>query len=189
MPLDFEGMATRPMPSHFGANRLAWRPLADFDEASRFTLHELGIVFHIQRDLEQVALENAVGHIASVTLEMGEVSGIVPELLLDAWRWSADKKDLFRGAELVIETIPALTHCEACGCDYATLEHGKTCPSCGSGETYLIQGNEVSIKEIAVDDAEAEVGVGAGPAIETATDRGASGADPVDSANPVYMTD
>ena len=45
-----------------------------------------------------------------------------------------------------------MTHCEACGCDYATVEHGKTCPHCGSGETYLLQGQEVMIKQIETPD-------------------------------------
>lgn len=140
-------------------------------------MHELGIVFHIQRDLEEVARANAVGHIASVTLELGEVSGVVPELLLDAWRWSADKKELFKGAELLIETIPALTHCEACGEDYATVEHGKTCPHCGSANTYLLQGQEVSIKEIEATELQEDEAV---PAQSEPNDA-------VESANPLHI--
>ena len=30
------------------------------------------------------------------------------------------------------------------------VEHGKTCPHCGSENTYLVQGNEHAIKEIEV---------------------------------------
>ena len=59
-----------------------------------------------------------------------------------------------RGAELVVEEIPAITQCEACGAAYGTVEHGRICPHCGSDRTYLLQGNETLIKEIATPDEE-----------------------------------
>ena len=31
---------------------------------------------------------------------------------------------------------------------YETVKYGRTCPHCGSGETYLLTGNECIIKEI-----------------------------------------
>ncbi|MFR5416274.1 MAG: hydrogenase maturation nickel metallochaperone HypA [Collinsella sp.] len=111
-------------------------------------MHELGIVYHIIRDVENVARANGVSRVSSVTLLLGEVSGVVPDLLLDAWRWAADKKSITEGAELLVEPVEAVTHCEACGRDYATVEHGKTCPHCGSGETYLLQGQEVTTRRI-----------------------------------------
>ena len=66
-------------------------------------MHELGIVFHIIRSVEDVARQNNIHRVSSVTLELGEVSGILPDYLADCWRWACDKKDLMRGAELVVE--------------------------------------------------------------------------------------
>ena len=40
-------------------------------------MHELGIVFHIIRTVEDVAKENHVARIQRVTLQLGEVSGVV----------------------------------------------------------------------------------------------------------------
>ena len=136
-----------------------------------FDLHELGIVYHIIRDVENVARANGVRRVSSVTLLLGEVSGVVPDLLLDAWRWAADKKPITEDAE-------AVTHCEACGCDYATVEHGKTCPHCGSGETYLLQGQEVMIKQIETPDED--------PA-DAAPDGLSDAPDAVDAANPLHI--
>lgn len=115
-------------------------------------MHELGIVFHIIESVEEVAAQNNIHRISGVTLQLGEVSGILHDYLSDCWRWACDKNDLMRGAELAIEEIPAITYCEACGRQYPTVEHGRTCPNCGSGDTYLIQGDETMIKEIAVPD-------------------------------------
>lgn len=64
-------------------------------------MHELGIVYHIIRDVENVARANGVSRVSSVTLLLGEVSGVVPDLLLDAWRWAADKKPMRRARSLL----------------------------------------------------------------------------------------
>lgn len=86
--------------------------------------------------------------IHSVTLQLGEVSTVVPSYLTDCWDWARKKHDLLRDAELVIEPIPAVTWCEDCCRTYDTLSHGKTCPHCGSENTYLLHGNEFLIKEV-----------------------------------------
>lgn len=113
-------------------------------------MHELGIVFYIIRDVKEVARENKVDKVKTVVMDIGEVSTIIPEYLTDCWRWAADKEDLLRGCELIINTIPAITYCENCGKEFGTVEHGKKCPHCGSDRTYLVRGNEVEIKEITV---------------------------------------
>ena len=113
-------------------------------------MHELGIVFYIIRDVKEVARENKVDKVKTVVMDIGEVSTIIPEYLTDCWRWAADKEDLLRGCELIINTIPAVTYCENCGKEFGTVEHGKKCPHCGSDRTYLVRGNEVEIKEITV---------------------------------------
>ena len=111
-------------------------------------MHELGIVNYVVKQIEEVAKENELTKISSVTLEFGEVSGIVAEYLLDYWKWYTKKLPLFEGSELKCETIPAITWCNHCRSTYPTVQYGKTCPNCGSGETWLQQGSEMNIKEI-----------------------------------------
>ncbi len=113
-------------------------------------MHELGIVFYIIRDVKKVAEEHKVEHVSAVVMNIGEVSTIIPDYLTDCWRWAADKEDLLRGCELKVNTVPAVTYCEDCGKEFATVQHGKICPHCGSEHTYLLRGNEVEIKEIQV---------------------------------------
>ena len=70
-------------------------------------MHELGIVFHIIRTVEDVAKQNDVTRIRRVTLQLGEVSGVVESYLQDCWKWAAAKTDLLPGAVLTVETIAA----------------------------------------------------------------------------------
>ena len=113
-------------------------------------MHELGIVFHIIRGVEEVGRKNRVKRVSAVTLQLGEVSGVVEHYLQDCWRWAADRSELLKGAQLRVETIPAQTLCKSCGEIYPTVAHGKTCPACGSAHTHLLQGSEMLIKEIEV---------------------------------------
>jgi len=113
-------------------------------------MHELGIVFYIIRDVKEAAEANHVERVSAVVMNIGEVSTVVPEYLTDCWRWAADKEVLLKGSELRINIIPAVTRCEGCGREYETVRYGRTCPECRSGNTYLLRGNEVEIKEIEV---------------------------------------
>lgn len=117
-------------------------------------MHELGIVFHIIRSVEEVGRQNGVSQVNAVTLELGEVSGVLEDYLQDCWNWAASKSDMLRGAKLQVVVIPAKTLCENCGCVYPTVAHGRTCPACGSGRTHLIQGNETMIRDITVPEEE-----------------------------------
>ena len=111
-------------------------------------MHELGIVFHAIDILEETARQHGISRITRVTLELGEVSGVVTEFFEDAWKWATDKRDLLRDAQLDIKTLPAITVCNSCGRTYPTVAHGRICPYCQSEDTELLCGRELNIAEI-----------------------------------------
>lgn len=111
-------------------------------------MHELGIVFHVIKQIEELAAENQLKEVASVTLQLGEVTGAIHEDLEDCWNWAVRRTDIMKECELEIEPVPAVTFCEDCKQTYPTVRYGRTCPHCGSGNTYLVQGREMVIKEI-----------------------------------------
>ena len=123
-------------------------------------MHELGLVNYVVEQVSKIAEEQNVKKIRSVTLQFGEVSGIVTSYLHDYWLWYTKKFPLFDGAELKTEEIPAVTWCDDCKITYSTVKYGKTCPHCGSGNTWLLRGNEMMIKEVEVEDTDAESDTG-----------------------------
>ena len=86
-------------------------------------MHELGIVFHIAKKAESIAVENHVNHVAKVVLEIREVSTVVPSYLEDCWKWKCTKSEILKDCALEIETIPAVTFCEDCE---ETRPYGRT---------------------------------------------------------------
>ena len=115
-------------------------------------MHELSIVTHVAKTLDEVAIENNLKKIGSVTLEVGEVSGIITDYFEDCWNYFKVKHPILKDSILKLEMIPAITFCEDCKQEYSTMEYGKICPYCKSEHTYLVQGNECNIKEIEAED-------------------------------------
>ena len=108
----------------------------------------MGIVLHLADTLDETARENDLIRIARVTLQVGEVSGIMTDLFSDCWNYFKPRHPILKDSVLELETIPAVTWCDSCKSEYETVRYGKQCPYCGSGETWLIKGNECIIKEI-----------------------------------------
>ena len=112
-------------------------------------MHELGTVFYVLDRVEELVQENHLEEVGSVTLEVGEVSGIIPEYLTDCWQWAVKKRTKpLQNAELKIEKLEAVTYCQDCEKTYPTMKYAKICPYCKSERTYLVTGNEYNIKEI-----------------------------------------
>ncbi len=111
-------------------------------------MHEMGIVLHLAKTLDETAKEKGLTKIGSVTLQVGEVSGIITDLFTEAWDYFKVRHPVLKDSELILETIPAVTWCDNCKQTYETVKYGRECPYCHSGETWLLKGNEVVIKEI-----------------------------------------
>lgn len=115
-------------------------------------MHELGIVFQIIKEVEEVANKNNVKAVKKVILEIGEVSTIVPKYLEDVWPWACKHNSTFmKDCALEIILLKAISYCNDCEELYDTLPSGKKCPRCNKDNTYLVSGNEANIKNIEVE--------------------------------------
>ena len=74
-------------------------------------MHEMGIVMHLAKTLDELAEEQHITKIGSVTLQVGEVSGIMTELFTDAWDYFKGRHPVLAESELKLETTPAVTYC------------------------------------------------------------------------------
>ena len=99
-------------------------------------MHELGIVFHVIKTVERVGAENDLTRVAGVTLELGEVCGAIPKELVSCWDWAVQKSDLLRGAQLHIETLPAVTPPSPTG-GHAPAAAARTHGCCGAARSAL----------------------------------------------------
>ena len=113
-------------------------------------MHELGIVMNVIKQVEQVAAENGVKQVCRLSMEVGEVSSVVPELFQDCFEWAKKKTAYLKEAELELVILEGISYGRDCKRTYPTTAYARQCPNCGSGNTYLVTGNEINIKQIQV---------------------------------------
>jgi hydrogenase nickel incorporation protein HypA/HybF len=113
-------------------------------------VHELSIA----EAVVAVASRHGRGRsVRAVDVRVGALRQVVPSALEFAFEIVSQGTTL-EGAELRIETVPAVGRCEACG---ATGQFGWfpfACQGCGSVEVELISGEELLVDAIEVDDDE-----------------------------------
>ncbi len=113
-------------------------------------MHELSIVMEVVKQVEKLAKEHNVTQVKSVTVEVGEVSGVVYDYFVDAFNWMCKKNELMKECELNYITIQAISYCQDCKKTYPTTKYAKECPYCHSAHTYLVAGKDFMIKDIKV---------------------------------------
>lgn len=109
-------------------------------------MHELSIVIEIFDLLGEIAKEQQLSEISSVTVEVGELCGVLPEYFSECWR-AARIGSEYESTELKLITVPAAALC-SCGREYEMTSNGRVCPYCGKTDYTVIRGRQFFVKEI-----------------------------------------
>ena len=68
-------------------------------------MHELGVLHQVVKTVSRIAEENQIRRIKHITLEVGDVSGFVPQYLTRLFPVAADGSPVLKKAKLLIETV------------------------------------------------------------------------------------
>lgn len=82
--------------------------------------------------------------VASVTVQIGRLTAVVPESLC-AYFALLTPSTLLEGARLDIETVPIRGRCADCARHFEIDTLAFTCPRCGSGFVELTSGRELQV--------------------------------------------
>ncbi|MEB3281644.1 MAG: hydrogenase maturation nickel metallochaperone HypA [Lyngbya sp.] len=111
-------------------------------------MHELGIT----QNIVAIVSEHARGApVKRVTIEIGKLSAILP----DAIRFCFDvctQGTVLEGATLEIVEVSGLGKCRQCGTEVTLDQPFGICHACNSVELDIIQGEELNIKEMEVEE-------------------------------------
>jgi hydrogenase nickel incorporation protein HypA/HybF len=77
-------------------------------------LHELSIALSLVEGAEEEVSRQGGGHVHSVYLKLGPLSGVVKEALLFSYDLACEGTSL-EGSTLIIEDMPVRLDCERCG--------------------------------------------------------------------------
>jgi hydrogenase nickel incorporation protein HypA/HybF len=94
-----------------------------------------------------IAVQNHLGRVTGVRVDIGRFSGVQPEALRFAWE-ILRVGTISEKASLEIEEIPIRVRCNFCGSEYIADPDDLSCPLCESCEYELISGRELNLKSV-----------------------------------------
>jgi hydrogenase nickel incorporation protein HypA/HybF len=110
-------------------------------------MHELGIT----RNIVAIVADAAKGRpVRRVTLEIGRLSGVMAEAIAFCFEAVAEGTPL-QGVRLEIREIEGQARCIDCGALFATPTLFTRC-ACGSGRLTRLQGEELNIKTMELEE-------------------------------------
>lgn len=114
-------------------------------------MHELSIAMGIVDLAEKEAKKAGAKVIEVIELEIGTLSGIEIEALEFAWP-VAVKGSVLENAKKIIERPEGKARCSRCGLEYSIENLFDSCPECNCYLKDILQGKELRIKSITVQD-------------------------------------
>ena len=107
-------------------------------------MHEMSIT--------QSVVEICEGHasgrkVTDVVLEIGALSGVVPESIEFCFE-ACTRDTLLEGARLKLELVPSLGSCPACHAESPVASLFDPCPACGAFGLAIVSGEELRVKEL-----------------------------------------
>jgi hydrogenase nickel incorporation protein HypA/HybF len=98
----------------------------------------------------QIASGQSAEAVARITVRIGPLSGVEPELLRQAFPQAA-AGTIAALAELVIESAPVRVRCDSCAAETEAVPNRLACGACGDWHTRLVGGDELLLVSVELD--------------------------------------
>jgi len=120
-------------------------------------MHEMGIANSVLECVRTEAQRFPGRHIYKVGLRIGELAGVDPEAMrfcFDALVGGTD----FEPLSLDVDYRPRRHECRTCGRSFVPRLEDVTCPGCGGMDSQFIEGDELELTYLEVDDGACSAG-------------------------------
>lgn len=114
-------------------------------------MHEMGIADAILKTAERIRKQENAATVRSITVEIGDLSGVVPRFLADCWE-AVTASTGYDRVQLLLHPIPATARCEDCGEIFVVDIEKLRCPHCHGSRLTPLSGKDLTIAEIEVQD-------------------------------------
>ena len=111
-------------------------------------MHEMSYAIRLVNMALSTAKDNNLDNVDSVSVEIGQMTGVLPHLLIEAYT-SASKDTILEGSSLDITTANVTALCNDCNITYEpNASNNYCCPKCRSLNSKIIRGRDVSLISI-----------------------------------------
>ncbi len=112
-------------------------------------MHELSLCDDLLSQVKVIAAQNNAQSVESITVQIGELSGVEVVLLESAF--DLIKVDsIAEQAKLILQTTAVTVFCRACGAESEVPANNLLCQVCKGNETEVIKGNELILASVAL---------------------------------------
>lgn len=109
-------------------------------------MHEIGLCDTLLKMVTQI-VEDDNAKVISITVEIGELSGVLPSFMADCWKAVVDRTP-YKDTNLIIKIDKGRLFCKDCNTYFnGDLQHLK-CPACNGQKLIPVGGKEMTLLEI-----------------------------------------
>ncbi|MDJ0621741.1 MAG: hydrogenase maturation nickel metallochaperone HypA [Desulfocapsaceae bacterium] len=112
-------------------------------------MHEISLVQGLFQQLAELARQNNMTKVVTVTMEIGPLSGVVEDSFRFGFDILSKEDELLRDAELIINSTSVIYRCTSCNTAH---ESGNQRPDCCTqcGDSFLIAegGDELILQKV-----------------------------------------
>lgn len=110
-------------------------------------MHELSICQSILKTIEEELDAEQLEHVREIHLKVGLLSCVEPKFLEHVFRFMIVDSQ-FSNAKLHVDRIDVLAECDICAEQFKVENYKFVCPNCGRPVSNVIEGNELLIHKI-----------------------------------------
>ena len=112
-------------------------------------MHEVSMMQNTLDIAIAQARQNGATKIECLTLNIGELSGVIPEALEFAFEVLI-RGTMAENAQLEIKIIPVVCYCQECDRQFKPNNNIYECPQCQQISTHIIKGRELELASLVV---------------------------------------
>jgi hydrogenase nickel incorporation protein HypA/HybF len=110
-------------------------------------VHELSVCQALLTQVDDLARERGADAVTRITVEVGPLCGVEPELLVSAFAIMRSR-GVASQAELLITPTAVTVACLTCGVRTETRANRLVCAACGGFRTRIVAGDELRLLRI-----------------------------------------
>ncbi len=118
-------------------------------------MHELSIGLALLAEVSKIAASHGATTVGRVNVEIGRLSGVEPQLLSRAFE-IARLGTCAEHAVLSLSVLEITVRCLDCAAESRAQPNRLLCGACGGYRTQVLEGNELRLRAIELDVAEAQ---------------------------------
>jgi hydrogenase nickel incorporation protein HypA/HybF len=111
-------------------------------------MHETSMINSLLNIAQKVKTKNNLINITKITITVGEMHQIIPEVMQDSFNILKTEFTGFASSQLIINQTPVKIQCQKCQKIITLSQPDFRCPHCQSTSTQIISGKELYIETL-----------------------------------------